>query len=170
MWFLILATWLLIPVVFLLFSCLKLCMAAPLGLQQEVWIRSLLSGICSIRCPVVPANTRSVWISSSFTNFYGWSVGVIILMDFKSLQLVWWRNLTYGQDGVTCLTWLGGSRYLATGCMDGKVRLWDSLSGDCVRTLNGHNEPIQSLSVSANQEFLVSVSTDGTARVFELHE
>lgn len=71
---------------------------------------------------------------------------------------------------MTCLTWLGGSRYLATGCMDGKVRLWDSLSGDCVRTLNGHNEPIQSLSVSANQEFLVSVSTDGTARVFELHE
>ncbi|KAM5573411.1 hypothetical protein ABKV19_013114 [Rosa sericea] len=74
------------------------------------------------------------------------------------------------EDGVTCLTWLGTSRYLATGCMDGNVRLWDSLSGDCVRTLNGHNEPIQSLSVSSNQEFLVSVSTDGTARVFELHE
>ena len=70
---------------------------------------------------------------------------------------------------MTCLTWLGTSRYLATGCLDGKVRLWDSLSGDCVKTLIGHNEPIQSLSVSANQEFLVSVSTDGTARVFELH-
>lgn len=71
---------------------------------------------------------------------------------------------------MTCLTWLGGSRYLATGCGDGKVRLWDSLSGDCVRTFNGHSESIQSLSVSANQEFLVSVSTDGTARVFEIAE
>ncbi|CAB4320312.1 unnamed protein product [Prunus armeniaca] len=80
------------------------------------------------------------------------------------------RSTCDHEDGVTCLTWLGGSRYLATGCGDGKVRLWDSLSGDCVRTFNGHSESIQSLSVSANQEFLVSVSTDGTARVFEIAE
>ncbi|KAM2263741.1 hypothetical protein COP1_039975 [Malus domestica] len=74
------------------------------------------------------------------------------------------------EDGVTCLTWLGQSNYLATGCGDGKVRVWDSRSGDCVRTFSGHTETIQSLSVSANQEFLVSVSTDGTARVFEIAE
>ncbi|ONH90355.1 hypothetical protein PRUPE_8G049100 [Prunus persica] len=80
------------------------------------------------------------------------------------------RSTCDHEDGVTCLTWLGGSRYLATGCGDGKVRLWDSLSGDCVRIFNGHSESIQSLSVSANQEFLVSVSTDGTARVFEIAE
>ncbi|KAK9272978.1 hypothetical protein L1049_003358 [Liquidambar formosana] len=76
------------------------------------------------------------------------------------------------EDGVTCLTWLGdgASRYLASGCADGKVRLWDSLSGDCIRTFSGHSDAIQSLAISANRDFLVSVSLDGTARVFEIEE
>ncbi|XP_062029462.1 uncharacterized protein LOC133745414 [Rosa rugosa] len=42
------------------------------------------------------------------------------------------RSTCDHEDGVTCLTWLGVSRYLATSCADGKVRLWDTLSGDCV--------------------------------------
>lgn len=71
---------------------------------------------------------------------------------------------------MTCLTWLGGSRFLATGCVDGKVRVWDSLSGDCVRTFTGHSDAIQSVSASANGDFLVSVSLDGTARAFEIGE
>lgn len=71
---------------------------------------------------------------------------------------------------MTCLTWLGGSRLLATGCVDGKVRLLDSLSGDCVRTFSGHSDAIQSLSASANGDSLVSVSLDGTARVFDIRE
>ncbi|KAF5191570.1 Wd repeat-containing protein [Thalictrum thalictroides] len=72
------------------------------------------------------------------------------------------------EDGVTCLAWLGSSSRVATGCMDGRVRVWDSLSGDCIRTFSGHSEGIQSITVSANGEFLVSVSLDGTARVFQL--
>lgn len=59
---------------------------------------------------------------------------------------------------------------MATGCVDGKVRLWDSLSGDCIRTFSGHADAIQSLSLSANQDYLVSGSSDGTARVFEIAE
>jgi WD40 repeat protein len=68
------------------------------------------------------------------------------------------------------VAWLGASRYVATGCVDGKVRLWDSLSGDCIRTFSGHADAIQSLSLSANQDYLVSGSSDGTARVFEIAE
>ncbi|WVY98256.1 hypothetical protein V8G54_030407 [Vigna mungo] len=71
------------------------------------------------------------------------------------------------EDGVTCLTWLGAS-YVATGCVDGKVRLWDSRSGECVKTLKGHSDAIQSLSVSANRDYLVSASLDGTACAFEV--
>lgn len=71
---------------------------------------------------------------------------------------------------MTCLAWLGESRFLATGCMDGKVRIWDSLSGECIRTFSGHTAGVQGLSVSANRDFLVSASYDGTARVFEIAE
>lgn len=74
------------------------------------------------------------------------------------------------EDGVTCLKWLGNSRYIATGCADGKVKIWDGSSGECLRTFNGHSDPIQSLAVSSNGDYLVSVSLDGTARVFEIEE
>ncbi|GFY96488.1 transducin family protein [Actinidia rufa] len=80
------------------------------------------------------------------------------------------RCICEHEEGVACLSWLGASKYVATGCVDGKVRVWDSLSGDCVRTFSGHSDAIQSLAVSANGEFLVSVSLDGTARVFEIAE
>ncbi|KAF9625924.1 hypothetical protein IFM89_027792, partial [Coptis chinensis] len=73
------------------------------------------------------------------------------------------------EEGVTCLAWLGASPFVATGSVDGKVRVWVSLSGDCVTTFSGHSDAIQSISVLANGEHLVSVSLDGTVRVFELN-
>ncbi|KAF9622826.1 hypothetical protein IFM89_034061 [Coptis chinensis] len=72
--------------------------------------------------------------------------------------------------GVSCLAWLGKSQYIATGCVDGKVLVWDSLSGNCVKIFNGHLHNITSLSVSSNGEFLVSGSMDGNVRVFEIAE
>lgn len=77
------------------------------------------------------------------------------------------ENFHRGQYGATCLTWLGTS-CVATGSNDGVVRLWDSRSGECVRTFRGHSEPIQSLSLSANRDYIVSASMDHTARVFDV--
>ncbi|KAK7391174.1 hypothetical protein VNO78_19586 [Psophocarpus tetragonolobus] len=77
------------------------------------------------------------------------------------------RGTCEHEDGVTCLAWLGAS-YVATGCVDGKVRLWDSRSGECLKTLKGHSDAIQSLSVSANRDYLVSASLDGTSCAFEV--
>lgn len=47
------------------------------------------------------------------------------------------KELSRGQDEVTCLAWVGAS-YVATGCMDGVVRIWDSRSGERVQTFMGH--------------------------------
>ncbi|GER27149.1 transducin family protein / WD-40 repeat family protein [Striga asiatica] len=80
------------------------------------------------------------------------------------------RCICEHEEGVTCLVWLAGCRYIATGCLGGKVRLWDSLSGDCVKTFRGHSDAIQSIALSSSGDFLVSVSIDGTARVFEIAE
>ncbi|XP_004496393.1 uncharacterized protein [Cicer arietinum] len=77
------------------------------------------------------------------------------------------RSTCEHEYGVTCMTWLGTS-YLATGSMDGIVRLWDCRSGECVRTFRGHSDGIQSLSLSANRDYLVSASLDHTARVFDV--
>ncbi|XP_009104890.2 angio-associated migratory cell protein isoform X2 [Brassica rapa] len=73
-------------------------------------------------------------------------------------------------EGVTCVSWIGTSKYLATGCGDGTVSVWDSLLGNCVHTYHGHQDAVQSISVSANTEFIVSVSVDHTARVYDTSE
>ncbi|CAN7086577.1 unnamed protein product [Brassica oleracea var. botrytis] len=73
-------------------------------------------------------------------------------------------------EGVTCVSWIGTSKYLATGCADGTVSVWDSLLGNCVHTFHGHQDAVQSISVSANTEFIVSVSVDHTARVYDTSE
>ncbi|KAH9616626.1 hypothetical protein KSS87_021446 [Heliosperma pusillum] len=82
------------------------------------------------------------------------------------------RNTFLHEGGVTCLAWLGTTRFIATGCVDGKVQVWDSLSDgeNAVKTFSGHTDVIQALTISASGDFLVSVAVDGTARVFEIDE
>ncbi|KAK4279915.1 hypothetical protein QN277_011614 [Acacia crassicarpa] len=77
------------------------------------------------------------------------------------------RSTCDHKEGVTCLSWLGAF-YVVTGCVDGIVRVWDSRSGECVRTFRGHSDAVQSLYLSAVRDRIVSVSLDSTARVFEI--
>ncbi|TVU33758.1 hypothetical protein EJB05_15563, partial [Eragrostis curvula] len=51
---------------------------------------------------------------------------------------------------------------------EGAVRIWDTLSGHCARTFNGHANIVQSLAISADGNCIVSVSTDWSARVFDI--
>lgn len=71
------------------------------------------------------------------------------------------------QAGIACVAWLGTTQYVASGCVDGKVRIWDSLSGNCERTFTGRG-PVQSIALTADGTSIVSVSIDGIARVFRI--
>ncbi|KQK11861.2 angio-associated migratory cell protein [Brachypodium distachyon] len=78
------------------------------------------------------------------------------------------RSICEHDDGVTCLAWIGSSRYVASGCIDGTVHIWDSLSGELARMLSGHRDAVQSLAVSTDGNSIVSVSSDKSARVFDI--
>ncbi|ONM34129.1 transducin family protein / WD-40 repeat family protein [Zea mays] len=105
-------------------------------------------------------------ISSS----YGW-----VATGSMDQKLIIWdlthqssRCICEHDEGVTSLTWLGSSRYVASGCIDGKVRIWDSLSGACAREFSGHADVVQSLAITADGNTMVSASSDGSARVFDI--
>ncbi|KAK1289577.1 hypothetical protein QJS10_CPB18g00179 [Acorus calamus] len=93
--------------------------------------------------------------------------GKLIIWDLQHSSP---RGTCNHDEGVSCLLWLGTTNNLVTGCVDGKVRVWDCHSGTCLRTFRGHAGPIQAVAVSIGGEYLVSVSIDGTARVFEIAE
>ena len=116
--------------------------------------------------------------------------GVVRLWDHHRGKCV--RALAGHTHAVTCVTWAphaapaalgevdggsGGSRStaatalatprLVSGGADATVRVWDTRSGRCTRTLVGHSGPISALLLDERHVF--SASRDGTVRLWPLH-
>ena len=60
----------------------------------------------------------------------------------------------------------GGTQFL-TGSRDGRVRLWDAVTGLPVRTFSGHLNQVNVVSLSADGKKVLSSSYDGTLRVWD---
>lgn len=59
---------------------------------------------------------------------------------------------------------------LASGHSDGTVRLWDAVTGRCVRVLHGHSEGVRSVAFSPDGTRLASASTDWTLSLWSVGE
>lgn len=81
-------------------------------------------------------------------------------------------------DSVVALKWHASLPVVVTACLDKVVRVWDARSGVCVSELTGHRDivtnldfrqqPVMRGAESVAGEVIVSVSDDGTAKVFLL--
>ncbi|KAL1412924.1 Lissencephaly-1 [Vanrija albida] len=58
--------------------------------------------------------------------------------------------------------------FVATGSRDKTIRLWDAVSGQCVRVLAGHDNWVRALVFHPSGKYLLSASDDKTIRVWEL--
>lgn len=58
-----------------------------------------------------------------------------------------------------------GQGLIASGGEDGTISLWDA-SGQWLKSLNGHSDPVTQVSFSAKGRFLASSSEDGTIRLW----
>jgi len=89
--------------------------------------------------------------------------------------LVWeWQSESYilKQQGhsleMNCVCYSPNSQFIATGGDDGKIKIWNSLTGFCFITFIEHNGPITGLIFSSNGNAIFSSSLDGTVRAFDL--
>lgn len=57
---------------------------------------------------------------------------------------------------------------MATGCVDGVVRVWDLRTANCVRQLHGHRAAVQDLVMSPDGSMVLSGADDAVARVFSI--
>jgi ribosome assembly protein SQT1 len=69
---------------------------------------------------------------------------------------------------ITRMAWDKQQPLVATGCLDGVVRLWDLRTSACVKQLHGHSSAVQDLVLSPDGSMLLSGADDATARVFSL--
>lgn len=59
-------------------------------------------------------------------------------------------------------------QFVATGGRDKVIKIWDTSTGQCIRTLVGHDNWIRGVCWSPNGKFLLSCSDDKTVRVWDL--
>ncbi|CAL1543305.1 unnamed protein product [Lymnaea stagnalis] len=89
--------------------------------------------------------------------------------------LVWeWQSESYvlKQQGhfndMTCVTYSPDGQNIVTGGGDGKVKVWNSMSGFCFVTFSEHAGEITGVKVTQNGKSVLSSSLDGTVRAFDL--
>ncbi|KAM5281204.1 periodic tryptophan protein 2 homolog [Ctenodactylus gundi] len=90
--------------------------------------------------------------------------------------LVWeWQSESYvlKQQGhfnsMVTLAYSPDGQYIATGGDDGKVKVWNTLSGFCFITFTEHSSGVTGVAFTATGYVIVTSSMDGTVRAFDLH-
>lgn len=90
--------------------------------------------------------------------------------------LVWeWQSETYvlKQQGhfydMNVMSYSPDGQFVATGGDDGKVKVWNTVSGFCFVTFHEHTAGVTGVEFSQNGQVIVSASLDGTVRAFDLN-
>ncbi|GAA4560855.1 protein kinase domain-containing protein [Planotetraspora kaengkrachanensis] len=73
-----------------------------------------------------------------------------------------------GRHEKTALALTPDGRFMAAGCWDGTVRIWDVPSGQLVWTLKGHRTTVHAVDLTPDGRFAVSVSEDETVMFWKL--
>jgi eukaryotic-like serine/threonine-protein kinase len=72
------------------------------------------------------------------------------------------------RDAVLAAAYSPDGRYLAAGCVDGSISLWDTWNWSEPKTLHGHTQHVYSLAFSSNGKYLASGGNDGNVIVWEV--
>ncbi|XP_052888614.1 periodic tryptophan protein 2 homolog [Anopheles moucheti] len=94
------------------------------------------------------------------------SLGQLLVWEWQSEQYIM-KQQEHSQ-GMNCLAYAPDGHQLVTGGQDGKVKLWNVVSGFCVVTFSEHTAAVLAVEFSRNKKFLVSASLDGTVRAYDV--
>ncbi|MFM7447699.1 MAG: WD40 repeat domain-containing protein [Leptolyngbyaceae cyanobacterium] len=78
------------------------------------------------------------------------------------------RQRLHHQDVVTSVSFSPDGTTLATGSGDTTVKLWNTASGELIRTLSGHEDVVNSVSFSPDGTTLATGSGDNTVKLWRI--
>ncbi|XP_064383740.1 protein NEDD1-like [Halichondria panicea] len=85
----------------------------------------------------------------------------VAVCDFRD-DIITWSYLVHKEDGAfTCGCLLGNSRYLASGCGNSSVFVWDLKHKNIIKTFPGHSGAVNSVVATSNDQLVVSGGQDG---------
>lgn len=119
----------------------------------------------------VSINFSGEWVAfASASDLSTNSTGSVVVWDWKAESFVMKQqgHLSKCSSLILCLDFSADSTLIATGGRDGKVKIWNALTGFCVSTFSDHSGEVTSLRFSKNNRILLSASSDGTIRAVDL--
>ncbi|XP_014479534.1 PREDICTED: angio-associated migratory cell protein [Dinoponera quadriceps] len=88
-----------------------------------------------------------------------WDISKQVLRHKIDLQIM---------DTLTKVRWKGNTSILFVAGLDGVTRCIDAKTGKCLQIYKGHKKAILDLHISQNEQRLLTVSDDSTARVYDI--
>ena len=90
--------------------------------------------------------------------------GTVAVIDTSTSETTWSRHIGVPQ---TTASFSGDGRLVASGSLDGVIRVWDATTGASVTKLRGHDETYVGADFFDHDDLLLSWSDDGTARLWD---
>ncbi|GAN10283.1 cleavage stimulation factor subunit 1-like isoform X2 [Mucor ambiguus] len=73
------------------------------------------------------------------------------------------------RGSITQIRYSNTGKIFATSSLDGTVRIWDSVSSQCIRTLDAHGgAAVSSVRITNNEQYLMTSGLDSTIRLWEI--
>lgn len=110
----------------------------------------------------ISINQEGTWIA--FGSKY---LGQLLVWEWKS------ESYIYKQQGhfydISTIAYSPDSSQIASGAMDGRIKVWNTSNASCIITFNEHKSKITEIKYAPNKpSVLVSASLDGTVRAYDL--
>jgi hypothetical protein len=91
--------------------------------------------------------------------------GMVRVCDGNSGEFIANMNMAMG---ITCAALTPDGKYIAGGCLDGKIRIMELQTEKTVKTYEGHTKALTKLEFSANGERMASASEDMSIRIWDV--
>ncbi|AQZ18215.1 PWP2 (YCR057C) [Zygosaccharomyces parabailii] len=111
-------------------------------------------------------DTVSINSSGEWLAFGSSRLGQLLVYEWQSESYVLKQQGHF--DSMNSLTYSPDGSRVVTASEDGKIKVWDVVSGFCLVTLEGHTSSVTQVQFAKRGQVLFSSSLDGTVRAWDL--
>ncbi|AOA62879.1 90S pre-ribosomal component [Komagataella phaffii] len=111
-------------------------------------------------------NTVSINASGEWLAFGSSTLGQLLVYEWQSESYILKQQGHF--DAINALTYSPDGSRVVTAADDGKIKIWDVLSGFCLATFEEHSSAVTSVRFAKRGQVLFSSSLDGTVRAWDL--